>query len=135
MTSLLIGTVGKRDELVLDLWLLRTADVPERWLRKAIESALDYSKWSPTIAELRARVASEVIRSQRHARGNDRLAVDLDQLVKEPEKVDRYIAMARAIENMKPVSPTSAPIETGDFPSGWEERLQKFFGGHGPEPF
>ena len=126
--------VGKRDEMVLDLWLLRTADVPERWLRKAIESTLDYSKWSPTIAELRARVAAEVIRSQRHARGNDRLGVDLEELLKEPDKVDRYIAVSRIVEDMKPVKPTSAPIETSEFPAGWEDRLKSMFP-NSKEPF
>lgn len=127
LTSLLAQTVGVRsNELVLKAWMAGTADCPLRWLDIAIDSAQNSSKWSPTIAELRARVASAVMQFLKYHRSGKRgpeLTVDLDTLMKDAWNVDRYIAIGRAMEGLPPVRAPSLPPTLDELPDGWEARL------------
>ncbi len=110
-------------EIMVETYMAMTEDVPLRWLRLGVKWHLAApERFAPSIGELRARAATEILRSVRKAEGADPDRGNNGQLVHvKAENIDHWVRIARKAESLPDIPPPMS--EVAELPEGWKARV------------
>lgn len=109
-------------ETTIEAYLELTADIPLGFLVVACKRLMFATTFLPTIAEIRQRAATEIIRAKRKAEGKDPDRGDRGVVNCPEHQIDHWIARAREVEGLPEIPAATSEVY---LPAPLEAQLRK----------